>query len=207
MRDSATTAAYDGMRRSRSGEGDGALITFVSVYLTPALSGECGQAAAQQRYINNHKGELPTRGSYGLAVRDVTELVAKRHRAGSAVVLGGDLQTDVADGSKAQSQRIRKYRGRENRILPSLDEDARPWTQGRQAKRPPTYYKGDAAIRIDDILVSASLVTANFAGGYLEMRREDTLNGSDHRAVILHLDTETFVGMPPTLPPGPCKTT
>ena len=54
---------------------------------------------------------------------------------------------------------------------------------------------------MDDILVSASLVRANIAGNYLEMRKEDTLklglNGSDHRAVILHLDTGTFLGMGP----------
>ena len=37
-----------------------------------------------------------------------------------------------------------------------------------------TYYKGDAATRIDDILVSAFLVRANIVGDYLEMRKEDT---------------------------------
>ena len=68
---------------------NGALITFISVYLTSSISGENGQAAAQQRYIGNHKGGLLTRGPYGLAVLDVAELVAERHRADSAVVVGG----------------------------------------------------------------------------------------------------------------------
>ena len=70
---------------------NGALITSVSVYLIPSLSGECGQAAAQQRYICRHKGGLPTSNPYILAVMDIAELVAERHRAGSTVVVGGGL--------------------------------------------------------------------------------------------------------------------
>ena len=70
---------------------NGTLMTFISVYLTPALSGENGQAAAQQRYIDNHPGTLPTQDPYELAVRDIAELVSDRHRAGSAVVLGGGI--------------------------------------------------------------------------------------------------------------------
>ncbi len=124
---------------------NGTLMTFISVYLTPALSGENGQAAAQQRYIDNHPGTLSTHDPYELAVRDIAELVSDRHRAGSTVVLGGDLQTDVADGSKARSQLIQKYWGRKNLILPSLDMESQPWAHGPQATRPPTYYEGDAA--------------------------------------------------------------
>ena len=71
--------------------GNGALITFISVYLTPALSGERGKAAAQQRYIGRHKGGLPPRDPYGPVVMNIAELVAERHRVGSAVVVGGDL--------------------------------------------------------------------------------------------------------------------
>ena len=67
----------------------GTLITFISVYLTPSLSGECGQAAAQQRYIDRHKGGLPTSDPYALVVMDIAELVAERHRAGSTVVTSG----------------------------------------------------------------------------------------------------------------------
>ena len=128
---------------------------------------------------------------------NTAELVFERHKAGSAIVLGGDLQTDVADGSKAQSQLIQKHWGRENLVLPSLDGDSRPWAHDPQAKRPPMYYKGSAATRIDDIMVSASLARANYTGEYLSIREVDTLNGSDHRAVILHLDTEAYLGMNP----------
>ena len=81
---------------------NGTLITFISVYLTPSNSGENGRAAAQHRCIDNHGG-LPTQDPYTLAVMNVAELVAEKHRAGSAVVVGGDLQTDVADGSRAHS--------------------------------------------------------------------------------------------------------
>ena len=42
---------------------------------------------------------------------DVAELVVERHRAGSTVVVGGDLQTDVADGSRVHSQLIQKHWG------------------------------------------------------------------------------------------------
>ena len=76
----------------------GTLVTFISVYLTPSPSGECGQEARQQRYIDRHKGGLPASNPYTLTVMDIAELVAERHRAGSTVVFGGGLQTDVADG-------------------------------------------------------------------------------------------------------------
>ena len=39
---------------------EGDLVTFISMYLTPSVSGGNGQSAAQQRYIDNHKGRLPT---------------------------------------------------------------------------------------------------------------------------------------------------
>ena len=44
---------------------------------------------------------------------------------------------------------------------------------------------------------SAPLVRAKYACDYPEMVREHTLNESDHRAAILHLDTETYLRMPP----------
>ena len=61
----------------------------MDVYLTPSPSGECDQEAAQQRYIYHHKGGLPKSNSYTLAVMDIAELVAERHRAGSTVVVRG----------------------------------------------------------------------------------------------------------------------
>ena len=67
---------------------------------------------------------------------------------------------------------------------------------------PPAYYKGDAATRIGDI--QAPPVRAKFTGDYLEMMNEHPMNGSDHRAVIVHLDTESFLG---NGPPGPLTTT
>ena len=79
----------------------------------------------------------------------------------------------------------------EDLILPSTDDGALPWTKVKRAARPPAYYKGGAATRIGDILISASLFRGNYAGDYLAMTKDDTLNGSDHRAVILHIDTET----------------
>ena len=76
---------------------NGSLITFISVYLTPSPGGDCGQAAAQQRYIDRHQGGLPTSDPYTLAVMDIADLVAERHRAGSSVVVGG-RPTNRRDG-------------------------------------------------------------------------------------------------------------
>ena len=118
------------------------VITLISVYITPSPCGGCGQAAAQQRYIDSHKGWLPTSDPYTLIVMDIAELVAERHRVGSSVVVGGGLQTDAAGGSKVHSQLTQKHWGREDLILPSLDEDSSPWSKSKQASRPPTYYKG-----------------------------------------------------------------
>ena len=127
---------------------------------------------------------------------DVAELVAERHRAGSAVV-GGDLQTDVADGPRAHAQIIQKHWGHEGLPLPTTDEESSPWTNKKQPAHPPTYYKGGTATRIGDILISSSLLRANYAGDYLAMAEDDTLNGSDHRTVILHPDTGTYLDMSP----------
>ena len=114
----------------------------------------------------------------------------------------GDLQTDAAGGSKVHSLLIQKHWGREDLILPSLDEDSPPWSKSKQAPRPPAYYKGEAATRIYDIFVSTPLVRAKLTGDYLEMREEHFLNGSDHSSVILHLDIESFIGIgPPRCPP------
>ena len=60
---------------------------------------------------------------YTLTVLDVEELVAERHRAGSAVVVGSGLQTDVASSSRKKSQLIQKHWGHEDLLLPSTDED------------------------------------------------------------------------------------
>ena len=78
------TAVWAGTQQSHSG---GGLITFISVYLAPSLSGECGQVAAQQRYIDRHKGGLPTPDPYALAVMDIAELVTELHRVESPVVV------------------------------------------------------------------------------------------------------------------------
>ena len=132
---------------------------------------------------------------------DIADLVAERHRAGSSVVVGGDLQTDATDGS-SHSQLVQSHWGREDLSLPTLGEDSSPWSKSKQKAHPPTYYKGGAATRIDDIFVSTPLIRAKAVGDYLEMREEHRLNGSDHMVVILHLDVETYLGMPPpTTPP------
>ena len=86
--------------------GEWTLITVISVYLTPSLSGECGQAAPQQRYIDRHKRGLPTSDPYTLAIMNIAGLVTERHRAGSSVVVGDDLQTGAVDGSNMHSQLI-----------------------------------------------------------------------------------------------------
>ena len=99
------------------------------------------------------------------------------------------------------SQLIQKQWCREELILPSLDEDSSPWTRSKQAPRPPIYYKGGAATRIDDTSVATPLVRAKLTGDYLEMRKEHILNGSNHRALILHLDIESFLGMGPPRAP------
>lgn len=106
----------------------GALVTFISACLTPALSGESGQAAAQHRYIDCHKSGLPACELHALAVMGIAELVVERDRAGPAAIVGGDLQTDVLGGSKVHSQLIQKQWGREDLVLSPLDEDASPWT-------------------------------------------------------------------------------
>ncbi len=70
---------------------NGVLVTFISVYLTPAPGGESGQEAAQRRYIASHTGPLAAREPYALATCDIAELIEERHRAGSVVIMGGDL--------------------------------------------------------------------------------------------------------------------
>ena len=109
--------------------------------------------------------------------------------------MGWGVQTDAADGSKMQSQLTRKHWGWEDLIRPSLDGDTSHWSKSKQASRPPAYYKGGAATRIDDIFVSTPLVRVKFAGEYLETVEERRLSGSDHRAGILHLDMESFLGV------------
>ena len=48
--------------------------------------------------------ELPAREPCAQAVCDVAELVAERHRTGSVVVLGGDLQVDITDSYRPSFQ-------------------------------------------------------------------------------------------------------
>ena len=80
-------------------------------------------------------------------------------------------------------------------VLPSTTPGSTPWDPGPDLARPPTYYKGEHATRIDDILVSASLTRAKCLGGYTTMGKEHPMNGSDHRAVIMHCDINSFIGM------------
>ena len=84
--------------------GNGVLITFNSVYLTPVPGGELGQAAAQSSYTACHAGKLAAREPYALAVCDATDLIAERHRAGSMVVIGGGTQTDITGDSRPNSK-------------------------------------------------------------------------------------------------------
>ena len=81
-------------------------------------------------------------------------------------------------------------------ILP-VEQRADPWDHSPQLARPPTYYKGEAATRIDDILVSTPLLRARCIGGYTVLGKEDATNGSDHRAVVMHCDIESFLGVGP----------
>ncbi len=85
--------------------------------------------------------------------------------------------------------------------LPSTTPGSTPWDPGSDIARPPTYYKGEHATRIDDILVSASLTRAKCLGGYTTMGKEHPMNGSDHRAVIMHCDINSFIGMGRPRPP------
>ena len=122
---------------------NGVLVTFIFVYLTAAPGGESGQAAAQRRYIARYTGKLAAREPYTLAVHDAAELVAERHRAGSMVVLGGELQTDITDRLRLSSQLLQRHWGGANMVLPT-EPRANPWTLGR--KRPasqPTIWGGD----------------------------------------------------------------
>ena len=109
---------------------NGVLITFNAVHLTPAPGGESGQEAAQRRYIARHTGKLAAREPYALAVRDLAELIEERHRAGSVIVMGGDLQTDISDGSGPQSQLLQRYWGGADMILPSTTPGSTPWDPG-----------------------------------------------------------------------------
>ena len=75
----------------------------------------------------------------------------------------------------------------------------RPWNPRAGGARPDLLLQGGG--RIDDILVSASLFRAKYTSGYTEMGKEHPIDGSDHRAIILHHDVESFLGIgPPRLP-------
>ena len=155
---------------------NGVLITFISVYLTPTPGGESCQAAEQSRYIASHKGKFPAREPYALAVCDVVELVTERHRAGSVVVLGGDLQMGITDSSRPSSQLL-QWHWEERVCPPSTEAGATPWNPGAQAVRAPAHYKGCVESSIDDIMLSASLTRAKYSGGYTEMGKEHPTNG------------------------------
>ena len=73
--------------------------------------------------------------------------------------------------------------------------------KSKQAPPPPTYYKWEAATRTGDIFVSAPLVRAKLIEDYLEIRKEQFLNGSDHRAVTPHLDIGSFLEVGPPRSP------
>ena len=92
------------------------------------------------------------------------------------------------------SQLIQKQWCREELILPSLDEDSSPWLKKKQAGATLPRHTTPG---IDNIFVSTPLVRVKLTEDYLEMRKEHFLNGSDHRAVILHLDIESFLGTGP----------
>ena len=119
-----------------------ALVTFISVYLTPAPGGESGQEAAQRRYITRHTGPLAGREPCALAVCDIAKLVAERHRAGSVVGLGGDLQTDITDGSREKSQLLQHHGGGANLVLPTGQLGATPCNPGPQVTRPQRTARG-----------------------------------------------------------------
>ncbi len=86
-------------------------------------------------------------------------------------------------------------------VLPTSQLGATPWNPRPQVTRPPTYYKGTVETRIDNFLVSAPLVRAGCIGGYAVLGKEHATNGSDHRAVVLHCDINSYIGMGPPRPP------
>ena len=54
---------------------------------------------------------------------------------------------------------------------------------------------------IDDFLVSAPLTGAKCIDGHAMLGKEHPTNGSDHRAVALHCDIDSYIGMGPPRPP------
>ena len=86
---------------------------------------------------------LSAREPYALAVNDIPDLVEEMHSAGYTVILGGDPQTDILDGPKANSQLTQKQ------VLGAYMPY--PTISGRRRF---TMDKGGNATRIGDILVS-----------------------------------------------------